>query len=125
MMAIADLLGLELDEWPRLRSWSSLGGATIPEGQFVLLMLGSANRDPQQFAHPERFDPLRTPNAHLAFGHGIHGCLGAPLAWLAWRSARCARAYAASHASDCAWQPRQACHVHGPVSLPEQVEGRR
>ena len=99
MMAIADLLGLELDEWPRLRSWSSLGGATIPEGQFVLLMLGSANRDPQQFAHPERFDPLRTPNAHLAFGHGIHVCLGAPLAWLAWRSARCSRAYAASHAA--------------------------
>ena len=127
MMAIADLLGLELDEWPRLRSWSSLGGATIPEGQFVLLMLGSANRDPQQFAHPERFDPLRTPNAHLAFGHGIHVCLGAPLARLEARvafSALFARVRRIA-CSDCAWQPRQACHVHGPVSLPEQVEGRR
>jgi cytochrome P450 len=57
-----------------------LQGETIPEGDFVVAHLGSANRDPRQFDDPETFDPTRQPNKHLAFGRGPHTCLGAPVA---------------------------------------------
>lgn len=59
-----------------------LGGVTVRAGQQVVLMYGSANRDPAHFADPERFDVTRTPNDHLAFGVGTHFCLGAGLARL-------------------------------------------
>ncbi|MFD0593911.1 cytochrome P450 [Catellatospora coxensis] len=58
------------------------GGVTVPAGAVVMVSLLSANHDPQAFADPERFDPARADNQHLAFGHGIHYCLGAPLARL-------------------------------------------
>jgi cytochrome P450 len=51
-------------------------GVAIPEGQKVLLFLGAANRDHRRFADPERFDILRRPIGHVAFGTGIHGCVG-------------------------------------------------
>jgi cytochrome P450 len=55
-------------------------GEEIPEGSIVLLVNGAANRDPRMFADPERFIADRPIERQLAFGHGIHFCLGAPLA---------------------------------------------
>ncbi|GHO86049.1 cytochrome P450 [Dictyobacter formicarum] len=57
-------------------------GQTIPRGQLIIGWLACANFDQVQFPQPERFDIERTLNRHLAFGHGIHFCLGAPLARL-------------------------------------------
>lgn len=55
-------------------------GVRIPEASTVLLMVGSALRDESQYKDPERFDPERGAQANLAFGQGVHFCLGAPLA---------------------------------------------
>ena len=63
-----------------LREPVEIGGHTLQAGDWVLPLLGAANRDPAQFVDPDRLDIGRTPNPHLAFGRGIHFCLGAPLA---------------------------------------------
>lgn len=55
-------------------------GVTIPAGAMVVASLLSANRDPEMFANPNTLDITRTPNKHIAFGNGIHYCVGAPLA---------------------------------------------
>ncbi len=57
-----------------------IGGVTIPAGEMVIPLYGTANRDPSVFADPERFDVTRAPANHLAFGLGVHHCLGAQLA---------------------------------------------
>jgi cytochrome P450 len=59
-----------------------LGGVTLEAGTPVTLCIGAANRDPAQFADPERFDIGRTPNRHLAFATGAHQCAGMALARL-------------------------------------------
>jgi cytochrome P450 len=60
----------------------TLGGVVIPAQQVVLFALAAGNRDPAQFSDPDRLDISRSEQAHLAFGHGLHFCLGAPLARL-------------------------------------------
>jgi cytochrome P450 len=57
-----------------------VGDAVIPAGEWVFPAISSANRDPAQFPDPDRLDLGRDTSGHLAFGHGVHHCLGAPLA---------------------------------------------
>jgi len=59
---------------------TEVNGAHIKAGEYVQLLLPSANRDAAIFPDPDRFDIRRTPNRHIAFSHGPHYCLGAPLA---------------------------------------------
>lgn len=85
------LLGSAIDEVIRYRNQTtrvsrrsvrpvSIGGHLIPSGRPVSIWLAAANRDPRKFDDPDTFDPARSPNHHLALGHGIHYCLGASLA---------------------------------------------
>lgn len=87
------LVDLAIEEWLRYDGPSGalarvitadieFGGKQLAAGQRLFAFVNAANRDPRQFADADRFDVGRTPNAHLAFGHGIHFCLGAPLARL-------------------------------------------
>jgi cytochrome P450 len=127
-----DLLPSAIEEVLRFRSplqWMprattrdiEMHGQVIPAGKLVLPMMGSANRDPRQFPKAGRFDIARTPNPHLAFGHGIYVCLGAPLARLEARIALADFLGSVDEfelATDVPWEPRQALSVHGPSRLP-------
>ena len=99
----------------------SVQGHTIPAGELVLVVLGAANRDSAIFQDACRFDIGRTPNPHLAFGYGVHFCLGA---WLARLEARIAlteffrRVSYFESAATGPLEPRSALHVLGPESLP-------
>jgi cytochrome P450 len=64
-----------------------IGGRQIRKGQILHIMIGAANRDPDQFADPDRIDITRNPNRHVTLGHGVHYCLGAALARLELRVA--------------------------------------
>jgi len=57
-----------------------IGGRTIAKNELVLPFMGAADRDPAQFPEPDRLNIARADNRHIAFGLGIHFCLGAPLA---------------------------------------------
>jgi hypothetical protein len=59
---------------------ATIGGKTIKPGEMVMPFIGAADRDPAQFPDPDRLDITRADNRHVAFGMGIHFCLGAPLA---------------------------------------------
>jgi len=59
---------------------ATIGGHTIRQGEMVMPFIGAADRDPAQFPEPDRLDLSRADNRHIAFGWGIHFCLGAPLA---------------------------------------------
>jgi cytochrome P450 len=138
LRARMDLLPSAIEEIMRYRSplqWIGrvtrldleMHGQKIPAGTFMLAMIGAANRDPQQFADPNRFDITRDPNAHLAFGHGVHFCLGAPLARLEAKIALghlLERLQSFELASEEPWPPRKGLHVLGPSSLPIRIQPR-
>jgi cytochrome P450 len=140
LRAAPELLPSAIEEVLRYRSplhWMpratrrevAMHGQVIPAGKLVLPMIGSANRDAKQFREAGRFDISRDPNLHLAFGHGIHACLGAPLARLEARIALAdflERIQGFALASDKPWEPRTALGVHGPSRLPIRfTPGRR
>jgi cytochrome P450 len=80
--AIEEVLRYASPVWRLVRTNKeevTIAGVTIPKDEMIFTWQASANRDPRQFAEPERFDITRTPNRHVAFGHGIHFCIGAPL----------------------------------------------
>lgn len=70
----------ELTTWRFFAEDSDLHGTSVPAGDSVIVSLCAANRDDEQFPDADVLDFDRTPNAHLAFGHGIHYCPGAALA---------------------------------------------
>jgi cytochrome P450 len=84
--AVEELLRFDGPVERALNRWAAedvvWGGQTIRRGDPLILILGSANRDPERFEAADALDPARTPNPHLAFGKGAHYCMGAPLARL-------------------------------------------
>ena len=107
---------------------TELSGVAVPKGSKVILSLNSANRDENKFECPEKFDPCRSgnPRGHLAFGRGIHLCVGAPLARLETRCALDAMLDAIpgiALASDEFYERVRFPVVHGPVHLNVRIVG--
>jgi cytochrome P450 len=102
-----------------------IGGARIGRGDVVIVALSSANRDPSRYADPDRLDPGRETSGHLAFGHGIHYCVGAPLARLeaeiafSHLLARYGSMRLAVPAESLRWRPSTL--IHGLESLPVRL----
>ncbi|TPQ21068.1 cytochrome P450 family protein [Streptomyces sporangiiformans] len=88
-----------------------MGGVTIPAGSTVLITMADADRDPKRFPDADRFDIRRDSRGHIAFGHGLHYCLGAPLARLEGRIAirslleRCPDLAADADEAELPWMP--------------------
>lgn len=104
-----------------------VGGHTIEAGDHVAVWLGAAHRDPAVFDDPDTFDPGRSPNPHLAFGRGIHVCLGAPLARLEATvalEAFCTRV-ADVRLVDRTYRPIASNFIYGVQELPIEVELRQ
>jgi cytochrome P450 len=105
----------------RVARLTTLGEHQLEPGQSVLAWIGSANRDELAFEEPDRFDIRRAPNKHLAFGHGIHFCLGAPWARLESRIALEAillRLKNVRRAAHVALEAQESFIVYGVKSLP-------
>lgn len=106
----------------------TLFGVTIPKGEAVFVSTNSANRDAQVFADPDRLDFQRADNDHIAFGYGIHRCLGAPLARIELTTAfeeltrRFPAARLAVAEQDLEWQ--KADMNHRLVALPVDLHGK-
>ncbi|MEU0739847.1 cytochrome P450 [Streptomyces sp. NPDC006134] len=101
----------------------TIGDTVVPGGgELVLVALADADRDPARFPSPDRFDISRDSRGHVAFGHGIHYCLGAPLARLEARIAigtlldRCPGLSLDIHPAAITWRPGMM--IRGPLSLP-------
>jgi cytochrome P450 len=99
-------------------------GVALRQGDRIGLLLGAANRDPERFSDPDRLDASRSPNPHVAFGGGIHFCIGAPLARLEMEVAL-PILFARLPDLGLAERPqyRDSYHFHGLASLP--VKWRR
>lgn len=103
-------------------------GVEIPANHRILVGIGSANRDETVFPDPDRLDITRTPNKHLAFGQGIHYCLGAPLARMEGRIAlqslvgRFPKLTLATPPEALTW--RSSTLVRGLKALPVMVHGK-
>ncbi|MGW7018415.1 cytochrome P450 family protein [Streptomyces decoyicus] len=102
---------------------TEIAGTVIPGGgEVVLPVIADSGRDPRRFDDPGRFDITRDARGHVAFGHGIHFCLGAPLARLEARIAvrtlleRCPKLELDAHPADLSW--RLGALLRGPRSLP-------
>lgn len=103
-----------------------LAGAEIEAGDVVACWIGAANRDPDRFDDPDTFVPDRSPNPHLAFGRGIHVCLGAALARL---EARIALEEFLDRVSDVrlvetTYEPVSSTFIYGVESLPIEIDRR-
>jgi cytochrome P450 len=102
---------------------TKIAGSTIPAGSGVMILYGSANRDERQFPNPDVFDVTRNPQEHLAFGFGIHYCIGAPLARLEARIAMDAflRRFPKVSLRDQRREWIDSFVVRGPKSLPLEL----
>ena len=99
-----------------------VGGRPLKAGERVFLMMNTANRDPHRFDHADDTDPGRDKNRHLAFGKGLHVCLGAPLARLEGRlalTALCRKYRDIRFAGAPTWRPNLI--MRGPDYLPVQM----
>ncbi|MEV6167712.1 cytochrome P450 [Streptomyces sp. NPDC051954] len=105
----------------------TIADVTIPRGDLVFVGVASANHDPHRFPEPEHLDVARRDNPHLAFGHGPHYCLGAPLARLELQVVLSALLQHHPHMElgcrpeDVPWRPSA---LRGPVSLPVRLGPR-
>ncbi len=105
----------------KVKAETTIGGHVLKPNHTVIAWIGSANRDEKKFSHSEDFDFSRDPNPHLAFGNGIHFCLGAPLARL---EAKIALTRLINSYSDISFQegykidPIRSPFIYGLKSLP-------
>jgi cytochrome P450 len=107
-------------QWRVATEDMEFAGKLIRKGQLVAAMLGAANRDPAQFPDPDRLDITRQDCRHVAFGHGIHFCLGAPLARVESQIAikTLIRRFPRMHLVNESLKWRQDITIHGLMSLP-------